>query len=91
MSRLTDDAAARPLLEIILGFAGALLVIPLIFRVLGGMMRTGLFRRLLTEAVLVGGATLLTRDDVVQKLFGSGGGNGSGNEVSQAKRAAAKR
>ncbi len=70
MPRLTDDAAARPLLEIVLGFVGALLVIPLIFRVLGGLMRTGLFRRLLTEAVLVGGATLLTREEVVDRVFG---------------------
>jgi hypothetical protein len=70
MSRLTQDAAARPLLEVILGFVGALLVIPLILRVLGGLMRTGLFRRLLTEAVLVGGATLLTRDEVVDRIFG---------------------
>jgi hypothetical protein len=70
MSRLTEDAAARPLLEVILGFVGALLVIPLILRVLGGLMRTGLFRRLLTEAVLVGGATLLTREDVLERLLG---------------------
>lgn len=75
MSRITDDAAARPLFEIILGFVGALLVIPLIFRVLGGLMRTGLFRRLLTEAVVVGGATLLTRDEVVNRVFGRPGGN----------------
>ena len=73
MSRLTDDAATRPLFEIILGFVGALLVIPLIFRVLGGFMRTGLFRRLLTEAIMVGGATLLTRDEVVDRVFGRTG------------------
>lgn len=70
MARLSDDAAARPLLEVLLGFVGALLVIPLVFRVLSGTLRSGLFRRLLTEAVLVGGATLLTRDDVVDKVFG---------------------
>jgi hypothetical protein len=58
------------MLEVLLGFVGALLVIPLIMRVLGGMMRTGLFRRLLTEAVLVGGATILTRDDVMDRVFG---------------------
>jgi hypothetical protein len=87
MSRLTDDAAARPLLEIVLGFVGALLVIPLIFRVLGGLMRTGLFRRLLTEALMVGGATLLTRDDVVDKIFGRAGENRS----PVTRRAAAKR
>jgi hypothetical protein len=70
MSRLTEDAAARPLLEVLLGFVGALLVIPLILRILGGLMRTGLFRRLLTEAVMVGGATLLTREEVIDRIFG---------------------
>jgi hypothetical protein len=69
MSRLTDDAAARPLLEIALGFAGALLVIPVLLRVLGGITRTGLFRRLFTEALLVGAATLLTRDDVMNRIL----------------------
>jgi len=69
MTRITDDAAARPMLEIILGFVGALLVIPLLLRALGGLTRTGIFRRLATEALLVGAATLLTRDDVMDKVL----------------------
>jgi hypothetical protein len=77
MARPSDDTSARPLLEVLLGFVGALLVIPLLFRLVSGFFRSGLLRRLLTDAVLVGATTLLTRDDVLDRVFGRKGEGGT--------------
>ena len=78
MANLSDNAASRSLLEVALGFAGALLVLPLLFRALSGMFRLGIVRKLIGEAVFVGLTTLLTRDNVLDKLFGQKGEIGDG-------------
>ena len=79
-------ATTRSLLEIALGFVGALLIVPVLFTAVRLALRTtfGLFRirtvqKLVGEAVFVGLTTLLTRDDVLDKVFGDKTANASGD------------
>lgn len=67
------DPAARPLLEILLGFVGALLVVPILLRTVSGLFRSSFVRRLFTEALVVGATTLLTKEGALDKLFGAKG------------------
>jgi hypothetical protein len=76
MSPPNDNGTARSLLEIALGFIGVLLVLPLLFRAVAGLFRLGLVRRLIGEAVFVGITTLLTREGVLDRLFGQKGQTG---------------
>lgn len=82
MSNLSENAPARSLLEVALGFLGALLILPLLFRVVSGVL-SGLFklsfvRRLTGEAIFVGLTVMLTHEGVLDRLFGKKGGKGDG-------------
>ena len=78
MANLSSNATSRSLVEVALGFAGALLVLPLLFKAIGGLFRLGIVRKLIGEAVFVGLTALLTREGVLDKLFGEKGGRGDG-------------
>ncbi len=74
------DLPTRPLLEVVLGFVGALLIVPLLFKTVTGVAR-GLFRfrttrRLLADAAVAGVSALLLREDVLDRLFGRRGESG---------------
>lgn len=83
------NASTRSLLEIALGFLGALLIVPLliklalglakgVFRVTGSLFRLRTTRRLIGDAVFAGLTALLTREDVLDALFGRKGKTGDG-------------
>lgn len=82
MASLTDNASSRSLLEVALGFLGALLILPLLFRVVtglfSGLFRLGVTRRLLGEVIFAGLTALLTREGVLDTLFGKKGETGDG-------------
>ncbi|MCH7639692.1 MAG: hypothetical protein IH855_09550 [Bacteroidetes bacterium] len=82
MNKITDNATTRSLLEVALGFLGAMLILPLLFRVVSGVV-SGLFRlsfmrKLAGEAIFVGLTALLTHEGVLDKLFGKKGETGDG-------------
>ena len=81
MARPTTSST-RSLLEIALGFLGALLIVPLLFKtvtgVVKGVFRMGTTRRLAGDLVITGLTALLTREDVLDKLFGRKGQTGDG-------------
>ncbi len=77
-----SSTSTRSLLEVALGFLGALLIVPLLFKTVSGLTR-GLFRlgttrRLLGDLAITGITALLTREDVLDKLFGKKGRTGDG-------------
>lgn len=76
------SAATRSLLEVALGFLGAILIIPLLFKIvfgtIRGLLRLGTTRRLIGDLVIAGVTALLTRDDVLDTLFGKKGQRGDG-------------
>ncbi|WP_420453936.1 hypothetical protein [Rubrivirga sp.] len=80
MARSTSTT--RSLLEVVLGFLGALLIVPLLFKtvttVLKGVFRLGTTRRLIGDVVITGVTALLTREDVLDALFGRKGRTGDG-------------
>ncbi|MCH7977098.1 MAG: hypothetical protein IIC18_11190 [Bacteroidetes bacterium] len=82
MNKITDNATTRSLLEIALGFLGAMLVLPLLFRMIGGVLsalfRFSFIRKLTGEAIFVGLTALLTHEGVLDKLFGKKGETGDG-------------
>ena len=82
MANPSDHPTTRSLLEVALGFIGALLILPLLFRVIGGIVsglfRFGATRRLIGEAVFAGLTALLTREGVLDRLFGQKGETGDG-------------
>jgi hypothetical protein len=78
----SSNPATRSLLEVALGFLGAILIVPLLFGVAKTTIRTvlavvtGVFRlrttrRLLGDLVVAGASSLLLRPDVLDKIFGS--------------------
>ena len=79
---MARPSSTRSLLEVALGFLGALLVVPLLFKVVGGLFkgvfRLGLTRKLISEVVFAGVTALLTREDVLDTLFGRKGRRGDG-------------
>lgn len=81
MSR-PSTSSTRSLLEVALGFLGALLIVPLLFKVvfgtIKGVLRMGTTRRLAGDLVITGLTALLTREDVLDKLFGRKGQTGDG-------------
>jgi hypothetical protein len=78
---MATSATTRSLLEVTLGFVGALLIIPLVFKLAGGLVkgvfkgvfRFGVTRRLLADVAFAGVTALLTRTDVLDALFGRKG------------------
>lgn len=78
MARLPDDTTSRSLIEVALGFFAVLLVLPLVFRAFVGLFRLGIVRKLVGEAIFVGLTALLTREGVLDRLFGQPGGTGDG-------------
>ena len=78
MANLTDNVTSRSLFEVALGFFAALLVLPLLFRAVFGLFRLGIVRKLIGEAVFIGLTALLTKEGVLDKLFGSPGEKGDG-------------
>ena len=80
MARPTSST--RSLLEVVLGFLGALLIVPLLFKtvtgVVRGVFRLGTTRRLLGDVVITGLTALLTREEVLDTLFGKKGKRGDG-------------
>ena len=80
MARSTSST--RSLLEVVLGFLGALLIVPLLFKTVSGLLRgvfrLGTTRRLLGDLVITGVTALLTREDVLDRLFGKKGQTGDG-------------
>ena len=78
----SSNATTRSLLEVTLGFLGAILIVPLLFKTVSGLVRgifrMGTTRRLVGDVVVAGLTTLLTRDDVLDMLFGRKGKVGDG-------------
>ena len=78
----SSNATTRSLLEVTLGFLGALLIVPLLLKtvtgVLRGVFRLGTTRRLVGDLVIAGLTALLTREDVLDTLFGKRGRTGDG-------------
>ena len=76
------SATTRSLLEVALGFLGALLIVPLLFKTVFGLVkavfRLGTTRRVIGDLVVAGLTALLTRDDVLDTLFGRKGSRGDG-------------
>jgi hypothetical protein len=68
--------------ETVVAFLAALLVFPLLIKLVIGTMksvfRLGVVRRLLVESALIGLTTLLTKEGVLDKLFGEKGRRGDG-------------
>lgn len=86
---MASNATTRSLLEVALGFLGALLVVPLLFKVTGLVFRaalgvvTGLFKfsttRRLMGDLLIGGITaFLAKESVLDTVFGKKGRLGDG-------------
>jgi hypothetical protein len=77
-----SNSSTRTLLEVTLGFLGALLIVPLLFKtvsaVLRGIFRFSTTRRLVGDLVIAGLTALLAREDVLDKLFGRKGRTGDG-------------
>lgn len=73
----SNPLPARPIAEIVLGFVGVLLVVPLLFKTVSALLR-GLFRfrttrRLMIDGAVAGLSTLLLREEVLDRLFGRRG------------------
>ena len=77
----SNNAATRSLLEVALGFLGAILIVPLAFGLLkatfktatalvGGLFRFRTTRRLIGDLVVAGASSLLLRPDVLDMIFG---------------------
>lgn len=60
--------------ETVGAFVATLLVLPLLLKLVAltvrGLFRMSFFRRLLLDTAIVGATALLTREDVLDKLFG---------------------
>lgn len=68
--------------ETVVAFLGALLVFPLLIKILigtvKGVFRIGLVRKLLLESLIVAATGFLTKQGVLDKLFGQTGKRGDG-------------
>lgn len=85
----SPNPTTRSLLEIALGFLGALLIVPIlvklafglgkgVFKLAGGLFKFRTTRRLIGDVVFAGLTALLTREDVLDSLFGRKGRTGDG-------------
>ncbi len=81
-SPMASSASTRSLLEVALGFAGALLIVPLLLKSVTGLVRTvfrfSTTRRLLGDIAIAGLSSLLLREGVLDSLFGRRGKRGDG-------------
>lgn len=79
---MASSASTRSLLEVALGFVGALLIVPLLLRSVTGLVRTvfrfSTTRRLVGDLVVAGLSSLLLRENVLDSLFGRRGQKGDG-------------
>ena len=70
--------------ETLIAFVGALLVLPLLFKlffsVIRGLFKLTIFRKLLFDSVIVGATALLTREEVLDKVFGPRNGQSATRE-----------
>lgn len=77
-----SNPTTRSLLEVALGFLGAILIVPLLLKtisvLLRGIFRLGTTRRLIGDVVVAGVTALLTREEVLDTLFGRKGRKGDG-------------
>ncbi|MDX1531661.1 MAG: hypothetical protein R3362_09055 [Rhodothermales bacterium] len=82
MATFRSSGVGNASFETIVAFLAALLVVPLLFKIITkvvfGIFKLKLFRKLLFESALIGLTTLLTREDVLDRLFGRPGRLGSG-------------
>ena len=86
---MASDATTRSLLEVALGFLGALLVVPLLFKtvsfairavfgVVAGLFRFSTTRRLMGDLVIGGLTAFLAKENVLDTVFGKKGRVGDG-------------
>jgi len=72
--RTLRNPVANFTVETVVAFIGAVLVLPLLLKLIFGtiksLFRLGFVRRLLVDSMVVGATALLTRSDVLDKLFG---------------------
>ena len=77
-----SNASTRSLLEVALGFIAAALIVPLLFKTVFGVVKAvfsfRVTKRLLADVVFAGVTALLTREDVLDTLFGKRGQKGDG-------------
>lgn len=76
--------------ETLVAFVGALLVLPLLIKViigtLRGLLRMGVVRRLIFDSLVVGATALLTREEVLDKVFGPRNGQVSDRQPTHSHR-----
>ena len=76
--------------ETLIAFIGALLVLPLLFKVLFGTLRglfkLGFVRRLIFDSMIVGATALLTREEVLDKVFGPRNGQTTARRPTEVQR-----
>ena len=86
---MASSTSTRSLLEIALGFVGAVLIVPLAFKTVGlafravfgitrGLFRLGVTKRIAGDLVVAGLTALLTKEKVLDQLFGQKGRIGDG-------------
>ncbi len=86
---MASQTPTRSLVEIALGFIGAILIVPLAFKAAGlvfralfgtvkGVFRFGVTRRLMGDLAVAGLTALLTKESVLDTLFGKKGRIGDG-------------
>ena len=86
---MASQTTTRSLLEVALGFIGALLIVPLAFKAVGlafktvfgitrGLFKLGVTKRLAGDLVVAGLTALLTKESVLDNLFGKKGRIGDG-------------
>lgn len=89
--------SSRSLAEIALGFVGAILIVPLLFKSVGlvfrvlfgtvkGVFKLGVTRRLAGDLVVAGLTAMLTKESVLDTLFGKKGQIGDGALKPDAKK-----
>ncbi len=68
------SAASNATYETIISFVAALLIFPLVIKIVLGVIRSvfrlGVVRKLLFESALIGVTALLTKPEVLDKVFG---------------------
>ena len=86
---MASSTSTRSLVEIALGFVGAVLIVPLLFKTVGlvfrglfgtvkGVFKLGVTRRIAGDLVIAGLTAMLTKESVLDSLFGKKGRIGDG-------------
>lgn len=85
--RTIKDPVANFTVETLVAFIGALLVLPLLIKLILGafksMFRLRFIRRLLFDSIVVGATALLTREEVLDRIFGPRGNGAVRSEEPQ--------